>query len=221
MIAAGLVSLVLVAMVLLSPALPTIVLRVIGFEPIRRSDAPVTEEAVATLANAAKASPVTFITEDFGRLDLPPGTDLEVTVGHDTLGARVLQIVFRDSDLLNLCLQFTDFCEDHGSPIRRATISTAGGLITISGEALLDLINVWAAIDIGVAIDRDDVLKIDSISLGGLPYELPANALGDGIRLIEARIAQIAKQLQVESSAGVFSFAGFHLRDNRLVASFR
>ncbi len=221
MIAAGLVSLVLVAVVLLSPALPTLVMRVIGFEPIRRSDAPVTEEAIATLAKAAKGSPVSFITEDYGRLDLLPSTDLEVTVGDDALGARVLQIAFRDRDMLKLCLQFTEFCEDHGNPIRRAKISVAGGFITISGQAFLDLINVWAAIEIHVAVDKDDVLKIDSISLGDLRYELPANALGNRIRHIEAGLAQILKQLQVESSGGLFSFAGFHLSDNRLVASFR
>ncbi|MCY4072988.1 MAG: hypothetical protein OXG60_16975 [Chloroflexi bacterium] len=221
MIAAGLVSLVLVAIVLLSPALPTILLRVTGFEPIRQTDAPVTEQAIATLANAAKGSPVTFITRDFGRFDLLPGTDLEVTVGDDALGARVLQIVFRDTDMLKLCLQFTGFCEDHGSPIRRAKISAADGLITISGEAFLDLINVWQAIEIHVAVDKGDVLEIDSVSLGGLRYELPANALGNRIRHIEASIAQIVKQLQVESSGGVFSFAGFDLSDNRLVASFR
>ncbi len=221
MIAAGLASLVLVAVVLLSPALPAIVLRVAGFEPIRRSDGPVTEEEIATLAKAAKGSPVTFITGDFGRLDLPPGTDLEVTVGDDASGARVLQIVFRDTDMLNLCLQFTGFCEDHGSPIRRAKISTADGLITISGEAFLDVINVWQAIDIHVAVDREDLLKIDSISLGDLRYKLPANALGKRIRHIEAALAHIVKQLQVESNGGLFSFVGFDLSTNRLVASFR
>ena len=221
MIAAGLLSLVLLAVVMLSPALPTIVLRVIGFEPIPRTDVPVTEEAIATLANAAKGSPVTFITEDYGRLDLPTGTDLEVTVGDDASGARALQIAFRDTDMRNLCLQFTGFCQDHGSPIRRAKISIADGLITISGEALLDLINVWQAIEIHVGVDRDAVLQIDSISLAGLRYELPANALGNRIRHIEATIAHIVKQLQVESSGGLFSFAGFDLSDNRLVASFR
>ena len=221
MIAAGLTGLVLVAVVLLSPALPKILLRVAGFEPIRRIDAPVTEEAIATLSKAAKGSPVTFITQDFGRLDLPPGTDLEVTVGDDALGARVLQITFRDTDMLNLCLQFTGFCEDHGSPIRRAKISAADGLITISGEALLDVINVWQAIDIHVAVDREDLLKIDSISLGGQRYKLPANALGKRIRHIEAAVAHIVKQLQVESNGGLFSFAGFDLSANRLVASFR
>lgn len=221
LIAVGLVSLVLVTIVLLSPALPTILLRVMGFEPIRRTDAPVIEEPIATLANAAKSSPVTFITQDFGRLDLPPGTDLEVIVGDDASGARVLQIAFRDMDMQNLCLQFTGFCGDHGNPIRRAKISAADGLITISGEAYLDVINVWQAIDIHVAVDRDDLLKIDSISLGDLRYKLPANALGKRIRHIEARLAQIVQQLQVESSAGVFSFAGFDLSGNRLVANFR
>lgn len=221
MIAAVLASLVLVAVVLLSPALPTIALRVIGFEPIRGTEAPVTQGAIATLAKAAKGSAVSFITADFGRLDLPPGTDLEVIVGDDVLGARVLQIVFRDRDMLKLCLQFTGYCGDRGSPIRRAKISVADGLITISGEAFLDLINVWGAIDIHVRVDRDAVLKIDSISLGGLRYELPANALGNRIRQFEATIAQIVQQLQVESSDGVFSFAGFDLSDNRLVASFR
>ncbi len=221
MIAAGLASLVLVAVVLLRPALPAIVLRVIGFEPVRRIDAPVTEEAIATLAEAAHVSAVTFITQDFGPLDLLPGTDLEVTVGDDALGARVLQIAFRDSDMLNLCLQFTGFCEEHGSPIRRAKINTADGLVTISGEAFLDVINVWQAIEIHVAVDRDDLLKIDSISLGDLRYKLPANALGKRIRHIEATLAQIVQQLQVESSGGVFSFAGFDLSANRLVANFR
>ncbi|MDE2949449.1 MAG: hypothetical protein OXT68_01670 [Chloroflexota bacterium] len=221
LIAAGLLSLVLVAVLLLSPALPTILLRVLGFEPIRRSDAPVSEEAIATLANPVNSSLVTFITQDFGRFDMPPGSDLEVAVGEDALGARVLQIVFRDTDMLNLCLQFTRYCEGQGSPIRRARIRIADGLITISGEAFLDLINVWDAIEIHVAATRDGVLKFDSISLDGIRYKLPANALGDRIRHIEATLARIVKQLQVLSSGGVFSFAGFDLSDNRLVASFR
>lgn len=221
LIAAGLLILVLVAAVLLSPALPTILLRIIGFEAIRQRDAPVTAEAIATLANAADASPVSFVTQDFGRLALPPGIDLEVRVGDDALGDRVLQIVLRDSDLLNLCLQFTRFCGDRGSPIRRAQVSAAGGLVTISGEAFLDLINVWQAIEIHVRTDREDILKVDSVTLGGIRYELPANALGKRIRQIEATIAQVAKQLQVETSSGIFSFAGFDLSDNRLVANFR
>ena len=221
LIAAGLVGIVSVAIALLSPALPNVVLRVAGIEPVRRTDAPVTEEAIATLAKAATGSPVTFITQVFGRLDLLPGTDLEVTVGEDALGARVLQIVFRDTDMLKLCIQFSEYCEDHGSPIRRAKISAADGFITIAGEAFLDVINVWQAIEIHVVVDRDGVLKIDSISLGGQRYKLPANALGNRIRNVEATLAQIANQLQVESGGDTFSFAGFYLSGNRLVASFR
>ncbi len=221
MIAAGLLILVLVAAVLLSPALPTIFLRIIGFEAVRRTHAPVTTEAIATLANTADASPVSFVTQDFGRLALPPGIDLELRVGDDALGDRVLQIVLSDSDLLNLCLQFTGFCGDGGRPIRRAQISAGGGLLTISGEAFLDFINVWQAIEIHVRADREDILKVDSVTLGGIRYELPANALGKGIRQIEATIAQVAEQLQVETSSGIFSFAGFDLSDNRLVANFR
>lgn len=221
LIVAGLVNLALVAVLLLRPAMPTILLRFAGFVPIRPSEAPVTAEAFATLAKAAKGPAVTLFAPDYGRLDLLSGTNLEVIVGEDAMGARLLQIVFRDRNMQNLCLQFTGFCEDHGSPIRRADISVAGGSITISGEAFLDMINAWSEIEIHVMASGDGLLKIASISHRGIRYALPANAFGDRIRQIEATLAAIVNQLQVESSDGVFSFAGFDLRDNRLVASFR
>lgn len=173
------------------------------------------------MANAVTRSAVTLVTEEYGRLDLPPGTDLDVTVGDDGSGARVLRISFRDTDMQKLCLHFTAYCGDHGSPLRRAKIRVADRLVTISGEAFLDLINVWQAIEIDVGVDKDAILKIDSISLGGLRYELPANALGKRIRQIEAVLARIVQQLRVESGDGVYGFVGFDLSDNRLVASFR
>ncbi len=210
-----------VAAALLRPALPSMLMRVIGFAPIRQSTAPVTAAAVATLANATDGSPISFITEDYGRLALPPGTALETRVGDDALGNRGLRISMRASEMQNFCLQLTAFCGEHGTPIRRAQISVGGGLITISGEASIDLLNLWQAIEIHVAVDNDGALKIHSLTLGAQRFELPDNALGKRILEIEAGIAQITNQLRVESQGEEFRFVGFDLSDNQLVASFR
>ena len=221
LIASGLLVLVLMAVALLTPALPAIVMRVVGFEPVRRLDVPISKDAIATLANTVAGSNVTFITQDFGRLDLPHSTDLEITTGDDASGARILQVDFQETDMRELCLQLTEFCLDRGNPIRRATFSIADGFITISGEAFLDVLSTWQAIEIHLAVDEADLLSIDSISLGGVRYNLPANTLGNRIRDLQSTITRILKQLQVESNGGVFSFARFDLGDNRLVATFR
>lgn len=204
-----------------SPSVPSILFRAAGFEPLRQTDVPATEAAIATLANADKGKDLTFITQDFGRLELPQGTDLDVSIGSDASGDRVLQIAFRETDIIDLCLRFTRFCTDRGNPIRRATASIADGRIKISGEALLGLVGIWQAIEIHMAVDEVDFLKIDSISLGGLRYKLPANALGDHIRDALSTMTYVLRQLQAESNGEVHSFAHFDLSDNRLVATFR
>ena len=221
LIASGLLVLILLAVALLTPALPALVMRVVGFETLRGTNAPISNDAIATLANKVAGSYVTFVTQDFGRLDLPQTTNLEITAGDDASGARVLQVGFKETDMRELCLQLTEFCVDRGNPIRRATFSIAGGFITISAEAFIDVIGSWQAIDIHLAVDEADHLSIDSISLAGLRYKLPANTLGNRIREMQSTITRILKQLQAESSGDVFSFARFDLSDNRLVATFR
>ena len=221
LIASGLLVLILLAVALLTPALPALVMRIVGFETLRGTNAPISNHAIATLANKVAGSYVTFVTQDFGRLDLPQTTNLEITAGDDASGARVLQVGFKETDMRELCLQLTEFCVDRGNPIRRATFSIAGGFITISAEAFIDVIGSWQAIDIHLAVDEADHLSIDSISLAGLRYKLPANTLGNRIREMQSTITRILKQLQAESSGDVFSFARFDLSDNRLVATFR
>lgn len=224
LIATGLALLVLLGAVLLSPALPAIALRLFGFTAIQQTAAPAAPAAptaAATLANAVKGMPVEFISGDYGPLALPPSVEPQASVGQDAAGARALHVVLRDRDLQSLCLHFTGFCSDRGSPLRQAQVLVGGGRITVRGEAYLDLINRWQGIEITLEANSGNRLQIASISLGGTRYALPDNALGRRLRAFETEVARMLDQLQAASSDEVFSFAGFDLRDNQLIAIFR
>lgn len=224
LIATGLALLVLLGAALLSPALPAIALRLLGFEAIRQTAspaAPATSAAVATLANAVKGLSVTFISGDYGPLALPPSVDPQASIGQDAAGVRALHVALRDRDLQKLCLHFTGFCSARGSPVRQAQVLVGGGRITVRGEAYLDLINRWQAIEIMLEANSGNQLRIASISLGGTRYALPDNALGRRLRAFETEVARMLEQLQAASSGEVFSFAGFDLRDNQLSLIFR
>lgn len=221
LIATGLALLLLLGAILLSPALPAIALRLSGFTAIQQTAAPATPAAAATLANAVKGLSVTFISGDYGPLALPPSVEPQASVGQDTAGVRALHVALRDQDLQKLCLHFTGFCSDRGSPVRQAQVLVGGGRITVTGEAYLDLINRWQEIEIALEATTGNRLRIASISLGGTRYALPDNALGRRLRAFETEVARMLEQLQAASSGEVFSFAGFDLRDNQLSLIFR
>lgn len=214
---AGLGVLLAILVLLAAPALPGIILRAAGFEPIANARRPTaTANPIPVAAAAAVRSSALLSAAGLGQLSLPPSSDYGITAG-----AGIVRIVIRAESIEAVCFQFTKFCGDGGHPLRRAEIKLGSGSLVIAGEAFVELLNIWQVIELQVSLGAANTIQIDSLGLDGIHYRIPENEWGRRIREVEASFNDILSGLSLQVGGQSYLLSDIIISENQLVAAFR
>lgn len=220
-IIAGLGIMLVVFAVFAAPMLPAIALRIAGFEPIASASQPLTAAAIPTVQTHATRSAVILSAVGFGQMNLPASPNYSISAGKDDRGAELVQITIGAENIHALCLQYTDFCGDQGNPFRRAKIALESGRAVIAGEAFVELLNVWQAIELRLSLSPANAIQIDSVGIDGARYRIPDNELGQRIGEVQASANQMLRGLSVRIDEKTYPLFDIIITASQLVAVFR
>ena len=212
---------VVVTGALLAPALPSVLMRIVGFYPAApRNIAPPADISEAFIGSVSQAQ-VTLQIDGAGQLQLPQVSKLSAELGRDEEGNTIARLEFSEQELLALCQQFGDSCSERGNPIRNARFRLDSAGIAVSGEAYVDVLGAWQNVELYLVLESENTVRVDNISLGGVHYKVPDNELGRQIRSAEASVNQILQQSSVRASGKSFRLSRLAISQNRLVAILR
>lgn len=217
----GIGAVLAVFIVLALPALPAIALRVAGFVPAESAPNPAAAETIPAVRNAEARSSILLSAAGFGQLNLSASPNYRIITGTDDSGADMVQITIRAEHIRPLCLQYTDFCEERGHPFRRADITLGSGGLVIAGEAFVDILNAWQAIELRLSLSPANAIQIDSVSVNGARYRIPDNELGRRIGEALASANQMLQGLSVQTEGKTYQLADIIITESQLVAAFR
>lgn len=220
-IIAGLGVMLAIFAALAVPMLPAIALRIAGFEPVTSAGQPMTAAAVPIIQVQAARPAVILSAVGFGQMNLPASPSYSISAGQDESGADTVQITIRAEGIHALCSQYTDFCGDQGNPFRRAKIALESGAAVIIGEAFVELLNVWQAIELRLSLSPAKSIQIDSVGIDGIRYRLPDNELGRRIGEVQASANQMLRGLSVRTGGKTYSLFDIIITESQLVAVFR
>lgn len=220
-IIAGLGLMLAVFAVFAVPMLPAIALRIAGFEPIAGTSQPMTAAAIPIIQTQAARPAVLLAAGGFGQMNLPASPNYRISAGQDESGADTVQITIGAENIHALCLQYTDFCGDQGHPFRRAKIALDHGAAMIVGEAFVELLNAWQAIELRLSLSPAKAIQIDSVGINGARYRLPDNELGQRIGEVQASANQMLRGLSVRTGGKTYPLFDIIITESQLVAVFR
>lgn len=220
-IIAGMGVMLVVFAVFAAPMLPAIALRIAGFEPIASAIQPVTAAAIPIVQTHAASPSVILSAAGFGQMNLPASPSYSISAGTDDSGADTVQITIGAENIRALCLQYTDFCGDRGNPFRRAKIALESGGAVIAGEAFVDVLNAWQAIELRLSLSPANAIQIDSVGIDGARYRIPDNELGRRIGEVQAGVNQMLKGLSAQTDGKTYPLFDIIITESQLVAVFR
>lgn len=214
---AGLGVFLAIFLLLAAPALPGIILRTAGFEPIANVQRPTaTADPIPVDAAAAVESSALLSAAGLGQLNLPPSSNYVITAGAD-----IVRIIIQAESIDAVCFQFTEFCGDGGHPLRRAKIKLDSGSLVIAGEAFVELLNIWQAIELRVSLGVPNAIRIDSLGLDGIHYRIPENEWGRQIRELETSFNDMLSGLSLQVGGRSYLLFDIIISENQLAAAFR
>ena len=217
----GIGAVLAVFIVLAAPALPAIALRIAGFAPADSAPSPAAAAAIPAISEAQAQSSILLSAAGLGQLTLPASPSYSIIAGADDSGADTVQIIIRAEHIRPLCLQYTDFCEAQGHPFRQADIRLGNGSLVIAGEAFVDILNAWQAIELHLSLSPASAIQIDTVSVDGARYRIPDNELGRRIGEAQASANQVLQGLSVQTDGKTYQLADIIITESQLVAAFR
>ena len=213
---AGLGVLLAIFLLLAAPALPGVILRMAGFEPIANVQRPTTSNPISVDAADAVESSALLSAAGLGQLNLPPSSNYVITAGAD-----IIRIIIQAESIAAVCFQFAEFCGNSGHPLRRAEIKLDSGSLVIAGEAFVEPLNIWQTIELRVSLDAPNAIQIDSLGLDGIHYRIPENEWGQRIRELETSFNDILSGLSLQVDGRSYLLFDIIISENQLVAAFR
>ena len=215
-IMAGLGVFLAILLLLAAPALPGVILRMAGFEPIANVQRPTTTDPIPVAAAAAVESSALLSAAGLGQLNLPPSSNYVITAG-----AGIVRIIIQAESIAAVCFQFAEFCGNSGHPLRRAKIKLNSGGLVIAGEAFVEMLNIWQTIELQVSLGAPNAIQIDSLGLDGIHYRIPENEWGRQIRELEASFNDMLSGLSLQVDGRSYLLFDIIISENQLVAAFR
>ena len=207
-------------MAILVPAFPFIVFRIAGFQTVGQDHVPAASDDIPNILNPERSSAVTLHLRGYGAVEFPQEAIPAVLTGLDDRGAEIVQISLSSDDILALCRRHSNYCSEHGSPIRRGNIRLVDGQVVIEGETFIDFLNRWQVVQLDLQLGEDATFQFESIVLEGVRYSIPANALGNHLRDLQATVNQALPGFSARSGGTTYALASIGISGDRLVVTF-
>lgn len=219
-VSAGGILLCIVAVLILLPALPGIVLRVAGFEARGSTDAlfadsqPPIDLPEGQQPSTAILRAGSYGTSTFNSTTSPYTVQISSSV-------PLANASFDETGLLDLCYQYSDLCEAANGPIRNATIDLRPGGGVIYGEVYLPELNRWQNIGVVMQVNSFNRVDVLGIDLDGTLYSAPPGFVADQVAQMEQTVNDILNQLVLESGENAYRLSQVIVTDTLLTLLFR
>ncbi len=204
----GVVGLVL-ALLLIIPSAPGLLLQVVGFENAGRTD-DVFQQAVSNPPPALQnmqAAPASMTV----RLGTSGTRTLPATTGGYTVqtGSGQMHIRSDENGLLNLCREFSDICENSGEAVRNASFDLRPGGVVVNGDIYVPQLENWQRVGVVMTFSGQRV-RVNGVDVNGQLFTAPQNALAERITAIEQEANRVLSQLQVESGGASYTLQAIY-----------
>lgn len=210
-----------IGIVLLVPAIPSIGLRLAGFEAIDTATIQITPETAPVIQNAQTTSNTTLSAGTYGSRVLPPSSAYTIQTGTADNGASIAQINLSESSIQTLCMQFSDVCSPSASTIRNVTVDLGTGTATVAGEVYVSALNTWQPIAALVSLTAENQIQIDGVTINGTLFAIPDNDIGRRIREAQTVANQAIAQLSIQTNGNTYRLSDIIVTETQLVATFR
>ena len=221
MIALSAVGILVSALAVLLPSLPSIALRIAGFQPVGQSNSTVAGDDIPLIIESRRSNADSFHLDGNREYTLPTEVIPEFQIGLDETGAEIAQMFLGADDILALCQRYTNYCDDNGSPFRRGRAQVNGNELHIDGEAYINVLNRWQRVQLQLRVGADATIHFDSIALDGVRYSIPEHGLGGFLRDIQTRVNRALESMTVRRGDATYELASIGVSGDQLVVTFR
>jgi hypothetical protein len=204
----------LVALILLLPALPGLALQFAGFN--RRG-----ETAAVFQSNLPPAQPITGAVQpvgvsvsagSYGRFELPAGAGYQVTVG-----AGQATVAITEQALLDQCRLRSNLCGAGNGQFRNARFDFRPGGAILYADAYISSFNLWQTVGLVLEVDASGrQFTIAGVDVGGALYNVPESGLGTDINRIAEAANDALNQLSVNISGSAYILQSIRLDESSL-----
>lgn len=225
-VAGGLGLLICLFMSLFMLALPSIVLRLAGFDAVGQTsqllDSSAQSQVVPTLINGEAVQQVVISAGSLGQTTVSGDTSsYTVVLGTSDTGLPLAQAQIDEAGIISLCQQYSTICTSTGNPMREARFDFRPGGVVVIGDVFINQFNIWQTLNIVMHLNSSNQLNIVGVDIGGILYELPEAQFGDVARQAEVIANQALQALAIQANGAVYDLASVVITDTHLVATFR
>jgi len=221
LIGVGMVVIIAVAFMMIAPAIPSIGLRLAGFEAIDSNTIQTTPESVPVIQNAQTTTTTTISAGGLGSRSLPASSAYRIQTGTADDGATVAQVTLSETGIMTLCNQYTDVCSTTASAFRNVTVDLGTGTAVIAGEAYISNLNTWQPISAIISLTPDNRIQVEGVNINGTLFAIPDNEIGQRIRDIQSTANQALAQLSIQTDRNTYQLSDIIVTESQLVAIFR
>lgn len=212
-----------IGVLLLLPALPTLALRVAGFEPAGDTGSvftAVTPAPALPLADAARPAQVVIAAPGYRDFALDPAA-ATVNVGQVN-GAEVATAYFTESQLTELCRQRTPICTHAGDGrARNVVLDLRPGGAVVTGDFLIPPVGVWQRAGIVLKIIAGARVEVVGVDLNGILYSVPPGDLGETVDRVAATAQDLIRTATITADGQAFQVAELYADDTTLTVILR
>jgi len=220
----ALIGILLAGGLFLVPRLPQIALRAGGFESLGDTEQ-VVEQMAAESAVVAAAPAITgnqnvssaLIVDagPLGRRSLTTNSpSVAIQIGQSAGGTALMQASVNEDDLLDLCKQYSPYCQANGTPLRNATVDLRPGGLIIRGEFLVPTLNIWQRAGVVIRLrDGSNRVEVTGVDLDGQLFAAPPDGFGELVVEMEQTANQVLQQLTVQAEGQSFRLDNIFIDD--------
>lgn|GEM_PF-2022214 len=210
-----------IMVVLIAPALPSLGLRLAGFQPIESPINLSTPEPIPIINSAQTTSQVILSAGSFGQRTINQSSAYTMQVGTDDNNRNTAQISMTEGGILTVCEQYTDLCTATGDRFRNVAVDLQNNQATISGEAFIPNLNTWQSLSVIVSLTDTHEIIVNGVEVNGTLFAIPDSELGQQLRDIETNANQALRQLTLQSNGETYRLSDITITETQLVATFR
>lgn len=215
---AGCIMLVLLGVLLLLPALPSIGMRVMGFSPkgeTRALFAEVTAPSPVQLQAPQPVQQAVIILGGSSPQNLPATTyDYTVMVGN---GGRTATAAFSESSLMQICQQISPICRGEDSRFRNVRLDLKPGGAVIYADTTLPELPITQTLGIVLRFDTASAqFRVAGVDVGGVLYDAPPNQLGALVGDVERAGNDLLRQLTLQAGGSSYRLTEAQIDEHTL-----
>jgi len=211
---------VVIGVLIIIPALPTIGLRLMGFSAQGETQAlfsEVTPVEPIPLENPVVPSQVTLNLGSYGTQNLAPDT-LAYTVEVGTMGgSQAAMVNFTEAGLMEMCRNKSEICRNEDSRFQNVRLDLKPGGAIVYADITLPDIGISQNVGVVLQLDTPNAhFTVAGVDVAGTLYQVPPNEMGDLVGEVERIGNDVLRQLTLQVAGENFTLAEVYIDENQL-----